>query len=123
MLSLTSAELEMYRATAQRRVADAEQTRQVRQKRAWQLARQAADLLKTEFQATKVIVFGSLVQEEMFTLWSDVDLAAWGLDSRDTLRALGRVYDLDDEIEVNLVDVTTAFPEILQSIVQEGVEL
>ncbi|WP_412709816.1 hypothetical protein [Atrimonas thermophila] len=34
------------------------------------------------------MLFGSLVHEECFTLWSDVDLAVWGLRPEDTFKAM-----------------------------------
>jgi len=69
------------------------------------------------------VVFGSLVHEECFTPWSDVDVAAWGIRPEDTFRAIGAVLDIDDEIEVNLVDMG-ACPEWLRSVIErEGVDL
>ncbi len=69
------------------------------------------------------MVFGSLVRPHCFTLWSDVDIAAWGLSPKDTFRAIGAIMDLDAEIEVNLVDIGTCHPELLASIEREGIEL
>jgi len=62
-----------------------QQERARREKRAWALARQAVALLRKQVGATRVVVFGSLVHKGMFTLWSDVDIAAWGIQPRDTL--------------------------------------
>ncbi len=59
----------------------------------------------------------------MFTLWSDVDLAAWGLRSEDTFRAIGELYDLDANIPVNLVDINTAPGFLLETIENEGVDV
>jgi len=87
------------------------------------LARQAVALLKKQFGATRIVVFGSLVQQGMFTLWSDVDIAAWGIQPQDTLRAIGAVLDLGADIQVNLVDINTASSELLYDIDREGVEL
>ena len=67
--------------------------------RAWELARQAATLLRERFGATRAVVFGSLVHPELFTEWFDVDLAAWDLRPEDTLRALGAVRDRRDRGE------------------------
>ena len=92
-------------------------------KRAWALARQAAVLLREEFAVERVVVFGSLVHEGCFTPWSDVDIAAWGIRPQDTFRAMGRVMDLDAEIELNLVDVGTCSDSLLMTIEQEGVAL
>jgi uncharacterized protein len=80
-------------------------------------------LLKEKFGATRVVVFGSLTRKHMFTRWSDVDVAAWGLQAKDTFRALGAVYDLDQDIRINLVDVNTASASLLETIKKDGIEI
>jgi predicted nucleotidyltransferase len=122
-LELTPEALAAYRATAQRRWEEEQRERARREERAWALARQAAVLLRKQFGATRIVVFGSLVRQGMFTLWSDVDIAAWGIQPQDTLRAIGAVFDLDAGIQVNLVDVNTTSSELFNAIEQEGVEL
>jgi predicted nucleotidyltransferase len=113
----------IYRAIAQRRRQAEHLALQQRQHRAWQLARQAAALLKEQFKATQVVVFGSLVHPDCFTPWSDVDLAAWGLAPEETFRAMGAVMDLGQEIEINLVDAGACRSSILKTIEREGVRL
>jgi predicted nucleotidyltransferase len=129
-LDLTPQEIAAYRAAAQRRHQQAQQELALREQKAWQLARRAADLLRAQFGATRVIVFGSLVHPGCFTPWSDVDIAAWGIQPADTFRAIGAVMDLDDddhdvylEIEINLVDVGACTPSLLETIERDGVEL
>lgn len=90
---------------------------------AWELAREAAEVLRRDFGATRVVVFGALLRPSMFGARSDVDIAAWGIQPQDTLRAMSAVADLDEEIEVNLVDVNTCKPGILRVIESEGVEV
>jgi len=121
MTSQISAEqMKTYRRTARQRW-QAEQAQLARRReRAWELARQAAEMLRRDFAAVRVVIFGSLVQEGRFTEWSDVDLAAWGLDSKNWLKAMGAVQRLSDEIELNLVDVGSCSPELLAAIEREG---
>ena len=117
---ISAQEMQEYKRTARQRW-QAEQTQLARRReRAWELARQAAEMLKRDFAAARVVVFGSLVQEGRFTEWSDVDLAAWGLDSTNWLKAIGTVLRLSDEIELNLVDVGSCSPELLAAIEREG---
>lgn len=112
-----------YLRTARRR-AQAEQEAVVeRRRRAWELARQAAQLLRERYAARRIVVFGSLVHEGRFTQRSDVDMAVWGIPWPDYLHALGDVLDLDQEIEINLVDVASCRPAILAAIEEEGIEL
>ncbi|GIV16267.1 MAG: nucleotidyltransferase [Armatimonadota bacterium] len=96
---------------------------QRRYERAWQLARQAAEVLRRDFGATRVVVFGSLLRPSMFGERSDVDIAAWGIQPQDTLRAMSAVAYLDEQIEVSLVDVSTCKPGILRVIESEGVDI
>jgi uncharacterized protein len=83
----------------------------------------AARVLKEKFGVTRVVVFGSLARGTGFTRWSDVDIAAWGLALEDTFRAIGVVMDLDTEVPVNLVDVNTASPTLLEVIERDGIAL
>jgi predicted nucleotidyltransferase len=112
----------LYRATAAKRMAREAEELTRRKERAWEDARRAASLLREQFDVSRVVVFGSLTHEGSFTRWSDVDLAAWGIPPEDTFRALGAVMDLRSSVEINLVDVNTCAPSLLELIGQEGVE-
>ncbi len=120
---LSQDEVAAYREAARRRHQAEQRALPARERRAWDLARQAADVLRQEFAVDRVVVFGSLVHPSCFTAWSDVDVAAWGLRPEDTFRAIGMAMDLDAEITVNLVDVATCRPSLLRVIEQEGVPL
>ena len=122
-IKLTPDEIAVYQAAAKRKWQEGQAERIQRQKRAWELARLAAVLLKEQFKETKVMVFGSLVRDDCFTLWSDLDIAAWGISPDETLRAMEAIRDLDEIIEVNLVDVETCTPTLLANIEQEGIPL
>jgi predicted nucleotidyltransferase len=122
-LPLTAEQLAVYRRTAQERRRAEERTVSRRRRRAWTLSRSAATLLKKEYQATRVAVFGSLIHKGCFTLWSDVDIAAWGVRPQDTFRAIGAMIGLDPDIQVNLVDVGACRPALLAVIEREGVTL
>ncbi len=120
---LTAEELEVYRAAAQRRQEREKRELVQREVQAWESARRAAALLREQFGATRVVVFGSLVHRGFFTPWSDVDVAAWGIRLEDTFRAIGAVMDLDSAIEINLVDVNACPTALLTAIEREGVDL
>lgn len=122
-LDLTPEQIANYRAHALRRRRREQPEIERRREKAWQAARETARLLKEEFDATRVVVFGSLAHGSGFTRWSDVDIAAWGLDPEDTFRAIGAVMDLETEVPVNLVDVDTARPSLLAAIEREGIAL
>ena len=94
-----------------------------REVRAWGLARQAATLPREQYDVARVVVLGSLVHAGLFTEWSDVDIAAWGLEPEETLRGLGAVHDFSAEIELNMVDIVTCRPSLLDVVEREGVSL
>lgn len=123
ILNLTPEKIARYRASAQRRREQERPELVRRQEQAWAVARQAAHLLKEQFKATRVVVFGSLARDSGFTRWSDVDIAAWGIAPEDTFRAIGVVMDIGEDIEVNLVDINTCRPALLAVIEQDGIEL
>jgi uncharacterized protein len=122
-LDLTPEQIAHYRAHALRRRQQEQPEIERRREKAWQAARAAARLLKEEFEASRVVVFGSLARVSGFTRWSDVDIAAWGLAQEDTFRAIGAVMDMDTDVPVNLVDVDTARPSLLAAIEREGIAL
>ncbi|MCP4167226.1 MAG: nucleotidyltransferase domain-containing protein [Chloroflexi bacterium] len=120
---LTASELETYRSAARRRRVREKEALKRRQQRAWELARTAAKLLREKYGAGDIFVFGSLIHQGSFSKWSDVDIAVWGLRPEDTFVAMGTVRDLSSEIELNLVDVDTCSPSLLETIEKEGVHL
>ena len=117
---ISAQEMQEYKRTARQRWQAEQMQLAQRHERAWELARQASEMLKRDFAVARVVVFGSLIQEGRFTEWSDVDMAAWGLDSTNWLKAIGAVQRLSDKIELNLVDVGSCSPELLAVIEREG---
>src|SRR5262245_58409642 len=110
-----------YRAEARRRRQVEQEALRAREQRAWELARQAAEALRQQFAVSRVVVFGSLVHPGCFTPWSDVDIAAWGLQPSETFRAIGVAMDISSEIPINLVDIGACRDSLRHVIEQEGV--
>lgn len=119
-LDVTQEEMTAYRATARRRRQQEQDQLRRRRERAWQAAKRAAALLKEQFGVTRVAVFGSLIRQDCFTRWSDVDIAAWGIAPVDTFRAMSAIEELDGEIELNLVDVAACRPSLRTAIERDG---
>lgn len=63
---ISEEEMAVYRATAQRRLEQEEKELAVRREKAWETAQRAAKLLKEDFSAQRVVVFGSLLPPECF---------------------------------------------------------
>lgn len=123
MTTITKEQMASYRATARRREQARKEKFALRHKRAWQVAREAAGLLKEQFGAKQVGLFGSVLEPEFFDQRSDVDLAVWGLNEKDYYRAVARLLDIEPSISVDLVEVEFASPRLRATIEKEGVIL
>ena len=124
-LDLTSQEKQAYRLSEaiERREKQEIKERKRRRHQAWDLAQKAALLLRGEFDAQKVVVFGSLAHEKWFSAWSDIDLAAWGIAPVRFYAAVARVTGLSSSFKIDLVDLETCRPSLRSVIESEGIEL
>ena len=94
-----------------------------RRKQALRVARQAATLLRNEFEAEKVVLFGSLAIHESFTLWSDIDLAVFGVPADRFYAAVAAITGLSAEFKVDLVDAETCKVSLRDAIDRNGIVL
>jgi predicted nucleotidyltransferase len=120
-MQISSEQMEIYRRNAQERSRQRQKELDDRRERAWKIARQAAEILKSEFGAERVVLYGSVIYPELFHLYSDVDLAVWNVQHY--FKAVARLLDLDPEIEVNLAPIEDVRPELRAVIDREGVDL
>ncbi|RME88321.1 MAG: nucleotidyltransferase domain-containing protein [Anaerolineae bacterium] len=120
---LTEEEIEAYRAALRDHAARKRRLDETRWRRAWDLARRAAILLREEFGVSRVVVFGSLVHPHLFHAHSDVDLATWGLSGRPYYRAVGVLQSLDPTISVDLIAFEEAPKRLQEIILREGEDL
>lgn len=118
-LDLTVEQLRMYRPE---RELD-EWPPSQRRERAWQVAHAAARLLREDFGAKRVVVFGSLAHRAWFSAWSDIDLVAWGIPADQFYKAVAVVTGLSSDFEVDLIDPDVCRSTMRESIEREGVEL
>jgi predicted nucleotidyltransferase len=86
-------------------------------------ARQAAEILRMQFGATAVHVFGSLVDGDHFSEHSDIDMAAAGLTPATHLEALGRLLRLSPHFEFDLVDLDHCPVGLRRAVEQSGMVL
>jgi predicted nucleotidyltransferase len=119
-LSLTPKEVAAYRRAAALVKPKKRQSIRARRTRAWQVARRAAQVLKAEFGAKKVVVFGSLLSPALFHDRSDVDLAVWGLTGRAYYRAVSALLDIEPSVSVDLIAFEDARPALQAVILREG---
>ena len=91
-----------------------------RRRRAMIAAHKAAQLLKTEFGATEVILFGSLARRGSFSLYSDIDLAVRGIAPEKFFAASAAIERVDVNFQIDLVDLETCPPVVLKKIDKDG---
>jgi predicted nucleotidyltransferase len=94
-----------------------------RRKRGMRLARQAAALLRKEFGARCVVLFGSLASHSDFTLWSDIDLAVFEVPADRFYAAVAAITGLSAEFKVDLVDAEACKAALRAAIDRDGIAL
>lgn len=120
---LTQEQMARYKRTAwlrektRRRVADD------RKQAAVPIAERAAAILKEQFGAQRVILFGSLAHGHWFGPKSDIDLAAEGIQASDFWRAWCALDEIDSDFEINLIAIESASASLQEALAHEGVEL
>ena len=82
----------------------------------------AAKILKNNYGATRVILFGSFAHLAWFSTDSDVDLAVEGIPAKDYFRAWGVVEDFVEDRLVDLVDLQDVSPTLRAAIEKYGRE-
>jgi len=119
----TPEQIEVYAATLRARTAETTRRRRQRREQAWTVAREAAQVLRSQFDVSGVWVFGSLAEGDHFTERSDIDMAATGLTPALHLEALGRLLRLSPDFEFDLVDLESCPDGLRQAVELSGVEL
>lgn len=119
---ISSAQLAQYRATARQRQVAHDQRQAQRQRQGWQVARQAARVLKQQFGVQQVCLFGSMLDVQRVRPESDIDLAVAGLADDRYLEAVAQLLDLS-AFAVDVVQMEHAKPRLREIIEQQGVEL
>ena len=112
-------------AALSRRAAHSGPTHSERSKRLRLLKRirNAAAVLKAEFGARRVILFGSIAHEAWFTSDSDVDLAVEGLKGDTYWQAWNAAEDIIRDRPVDLIELEDSRDSLRQAICRHGVEL
>ena len=123
LAEISAEQMAVYQRTARRREAERRAAAAARRERAWLVAAQAADLLKQQFGAERVVAFGSLVDNGRFRADSDIDLAVYGIEPALFLKAWHIIDELAPDIEIDLVDMAIAKEWVYQVLAERGVDL
>ena len=93
-----------------------------RWEQAWELIPKLTRLLKEEYGAEKVQVFGSAIKLEYFSMTSDIDLAVWGMPANQYFLAATAADEFDEVFSVDVVEVKFCRPSLLEVIEAEGID-
>jgi uncharacterized protein len=91
--------------------------------RAQKTAKAAADFLKAKYNANKVFIFGSLADVDYFNKWSDIDLAAEGIQPHSFYKAVADVINFSQEFDIDLIDLNHCKQGIRDSVESYGLEI
>lgn len=92
----------------------------VRRQEALAAATWVADFLRRKFEATEVIVFGSLVRDGVFDGRSDIDLAVRGIPAAEFYRAYAAATAVSPQFDLDLIDLDACPQPLRESILKEG---
>ena len=88
------------------------------------IAQSCAEYLVQEFGASRVYLFGSLLEDDLVHDRSDIDLAVEGLEGGLYLKALRGVWSLlPAGVELDMVLLESAWPGLAERVEAEGVLL
>jgi predicted nucleotidyltransferase len=79
-------------------------------------------LLRSEFGATQIIVFGSLAKGDYFDAESDIDIAAEGISPPNYFTAMAAANQISHHW-VDLKPIESLDPHFLQKVVQTGISI
>ena len=85
-----------------------------------EVAARMLELLKEEFGAKEVILFGSLARRGSFSLHSDIDLAARGIVPERFFAASAAIERVDLNFQIDLVELESCSSAVLKNIEKDG---
>lgn len=94
-----------------------------RYKKALQLAKEVSKILYEKYRAEKVYLVGSLKDEELFTKWSDIDLAVSGIPPHLYFKAIAEILYLSKEFKIDIIDLDNCEERIKEKLISEGILL
>lgn len=90
--------------------------RKMRYKKARETARHLAGILSRDYHAKRVVLIGSLTNENTFDVRSDIDLCVSGLDASEYFKAVGEMLIEAGDFSVDLIPIEDATPRMAKSI-------
>ncbi len=106
-------ELEKYRAGWMERESEEVRANTRLREKALSEVIKISQILTARYRVEKIILFGSLLDEDRFSAASDIDIAVEGLEKSVYFTALGELL-MESSFEIDLVPVEDASPLLLQ---------
>ena len=91
--------------------------------RAWQTAHRVATVLYQDYGASKVAVFGSLAERELFSKNSDIDIIVWGISYNKCLDVLWNTEGISSEFKIDLIDFETSNRLFRERILNQAIQI
>ena len=86
-------------------------------------ARDIAELLRTRYGVTRVILFGSIAKGHYLHERTDIDLLVAGLRAEDFLRAGADAWTVSAPFDVDIIPMEHAEKAIVKTALKYGIEL
>ena len=85
-------------------------------KKARETALRLAGILSRDYQAKRIVLIGSLTNENTFDVHSDIDLCVSGLDASNYFKAVGELLIEAGDFSVDLIPIEDATDRMVKSI-------
>ena len=85
-------------------------------------ARTAAGILKHEYGAQRVVLFGSLTRDT-FDAHSDIDIGVSGIEPTRFYRAVAHVTETEEAFDLDILDLDACPQKLREHIIRHGVAL
>jgi uncharacterized protein len=90
---------------------------------AWEEVKKAGAVLKSDFNADRTVLFGSLTDPDRFDENSDIDLAVSGIPDDRFYAAVGAVISLVKNFKIDMVDIKDCKDNLKKAIAEEGIDI
>lgn len=86
-------------------------------------ARRIAALLRDEYGAGNIIIFGSLTDKNQFNENSDIDLAVQGIPDERFFSAVSAATNISERFSVDIVDLDDCKESLRKTIERDGIPI
>jgi len=81
--------------------------------------KKVSDILTREYHVSRIILIGSLADENRFGFHSDIDLCVEGLSDKLYFSAVGKLLSEAAEFDIDIIQIESATPR-MRDLIKEG---